>query len=330
VLAAGGLTALLGSAATLVGAQGIMAAGSAAGAGAGASGAMAAGAGAVSMAAMGEALAALGPPLLAAIAFFQLMTEHAESFGAFFSVIGGSAAGAILHTISGVFMTLVAIFKSIVGVLTAALYPIFMSLFQLFILEYAAVMSFVEILRVLYETISDVIQIMSGGDLAKGADDMEQFTKNVKHGMADIVAFVLNLFSSALLWLARATDGIPFLQEDSNNLYNAAAIMKSKIPEAMKRILGDEYVSKRDGEEELGYTGIMDVGEFGGSGPITLDENNIEVKKERKYAPATEINVQRMIINQEFKGNSDPDRVVASFMKKVTDQATRPLTSGVL
>ena len=61
--------------------------------------------------------------------------------------------------------------------------------------------------------------------------------------------------------------------------------------------------------------------------PDSSGEENQPPGTQKQFSPPAEINVQRMIINQEFKGKADPDRVVASFMKSVTDQATAALSS---
>jgi hypothetical protein len=254
-------------------------------------------------------LLGVGAVIATVVAGFQVMTQYADTFGRFMTSLVMGPLGIVIHILSSLFWGIIAVFRAAIGAVTYFSGGLQL-LHKIFVTIGFAVLVVVEAFRVLMETFGRLMASFDG--LGAKAVEMDLFVKSVQIAAAQMLVGMGEFFSKVMGWIASLVRAVPFVDYESQavGLELAGTTLAAESMMAAKRVAGMNF------DDILGGDGASEDGKRKGLGG-------------KKFQAPSQINVQRLIINQDFKGKADPDRVVASFMTAITDQANAAMSSPV-
>ena len=242
------------------------------------------------------------------VAVFDVMTMEGGKFGAAWMTVLGALMGPVLHVIISLFFALVEIFKVIIQVLSFVLIPILAYAAASLMVLVGALMVVVELVRAVATTFSTLLGM--NADFETMTSNLKIFMLTMKTMVAGALGAIGSLFDG-ILGLLHPLISLLGMKETGLELRLAKAVFRTEIAEAQKRVLDMDFT-------------MPDFGNFGDGEVIDGDAPG---GGSGKFQAPAEINVQRMIINQDFKGKADPDRVVAAFLGAVASQAEGAISS---
>lgn len=257
---------------------------------------------------IGPLIAIVIGALAGLVAIFQLTTQHADTFGSFFATLFGGVFGTVAHILSSTFWAIVAVFRALISLMANILAPVLVVIYGGFLAVVGIILTLVEVVRMVAETFAQLMSSFDGMD--DKAATMQTFMIRMQLMAGKAVFYIGQAFSSLLGWIGKVLMTVGAM-EKGKAAFSAAKIMSAESLKSAQRIWGMDFskLGLGDGDEDGTGDGEKPPGGRG------------------KFQAPAEINVQRMIINQEFKGKADPDRVVASFLGAVASQAEGALSS---
>jgi hypothetical protein len=255
-------------------------------------------------------MAVVGVALAGVTAAFDLVADHADTLGVLLGVVFGGTMGMVLNLLGGVFWWFVEALKAAFGIISVVAIPL-LSIFYLGLkVVFGALQVVVDVFRALWEVINEL--------LAPVLESIYGTFSQIGGQGAEVDDAFTMIFSGIMDFLIMIAHFLAAMPGDIGD-FGAAA---EKALEGA-RLRGLERRNTRLGGEE------WDPDERWAEQEADWVTNKAHLGEPPMKAPSgPQINVERMVINQEFKGKHDPDRVVASFLKAVSNQAEQKISSG--
>ena len=267
------------------------------------------------MSMMGVSLAALAPFLMsAAFAFsvIQGVLEGLMSNG--WAEWMGTVMGMFMSAMTGVASAFQGIGKFVAGAVRLVRSFLIEGMGLNKILAYLSVgiQMLGEVMAVTAESFGSFFNVMTNGKKSakESALEMAIFTAQLKMTAAEVVMGLGQLLGDVLIGALHDIYSFFGQTEKVHKLALLRANITTASMQAATRILGSIDADSWKRGDETKKPDKKPPGSSAGKGTAS-----------------TEVNIQRMTVNQEFKGKADPDRIVAAFVKGVTDQATKPIRS---